>query len=89
MSALRQEYEEVGSLAMFDHLKSQLTDTGKTARNADIAGELGMTEAAVKKAAQRLRQRYREAVRAQIEETVASQEEVEEEIRDLFDALGT
>ena len=89
MSALRQEYEKAGSLAMFDHLKSQLTDAGKTARNADIADELGMTEAAIKKAAQRLRQRYREAVRAQIEETVTSQEEVEEEIRDLFDALGT
>ncbi|MEX2212958.1 MAG: sigma-70 family RNA polymerase sigma factor [Phycisphaeraceae bacterium] len=88
MNTLRQDYTKAGSEGLFDRLKSQLTDPGDVSRHADIAGELNMTEAAVKKAAQRLRQRYREVIRTQIEETVATPEEVEDEIRDLFAALA-
>ena len=46
-----------------------------------------MTEGAVKVAVHRLRQRYRERLRHEIEQTVASPEEVEVEIHDLFAAF--
>jgi RNA polymerase sigma-70 factor (ECF subfamily) len=50
---------------------------------------MGMTEAAVKKAAQRLKQRYRELLRAEIAATVDGPDRVDEEIRDLFAALSS
>ena len=52
------------------------------------AAELGMTEGAVKVAAHRLRRRYRDRLRAAIAETVATPDDVEAEIRDLFTILS-
>jgi len=43
----------------------------------------------VKVAVHRLRQRYRELLRAEIANTVASPDEVDDELRHLFAALGT
>ena len=48
-----------------------------------------MTPGAVKVAAHRLRQRFGEVLRAEIAETVARPEDIEEEIQHLFDALGS
>jgi hypothetical protein len=50
---------------------------------------LGMTEAAVKKAAQRLRQRYREILRGRIGGTVADPGQVDDELRALFAILSS
>ena len=47
-----------------------------------------MTPGAVKVAAHRLRKRYRECLRAEIAETLANPDEVDEEIRHLFHALN-
>jgi RNA polymerase sigma-70 factor (ECF subfamily) len=47
-----------------------------------------MTEGAVQAAVHRLRKRYRAALRARIAATVADPADIEEEIRDLFAALG-
>jgi RNA polymerase sigma-70 factor (ECF subfamily) len=47
-----------------------------------------MTEGAVKVAVHRLRRRYRELVRGEIAQTVTTEAEVDEEIRDLFAALA-
>jgi RNA polymerase sigma-70 factor (ECF subfamily) len=55
---------------------------------ADAAADLGLSEGAVKTAAHRLRRRYRELLREEIAQTVASPEEVDDEIRSLFAALG-
>jgi RNA polymerase sigma-70 factor (ECF subfamily) len=46
-----------------------------------------MSEGAIKVAVHRLRQRYGELVRAEIEQTVASPEEVDEELHYLFAVL--
>jgi RNA polymerase sigma-70 factor (ECF subfamily) len=46
-----------------------------------------MTEGTVKVAAHRLRQRYRELLREEIAQTVASPDEIEEEVRYLFACL--
>jgi RNA polymerase sigma-70 factor (ECF subfamily) len=47
-----------------------------------------MTEGAVKVAVHRLRRRYRELVRDEIAQTVTTEAQVDEEIRDLFAALA-
>jgi len=49
---------------------------------------LGMTEGAVKTAVHRLRQRYGQLLRAQIAETVASPDEIDDEIRFLLSTLS-
>ena len=43
--------------------------------------------AAVKTAVHRLRRRYQELLRAEVAQTVATPEEVEDELRDLFAAV--
>ena len=49
-----------------------------------MAAELGMTDGAVKVAVHRLRRRYRQLLREEIAQTVASPEEIDEEIRYSF-----
>ena len=55
--------------------------------SAEAAARLGLSEAAVKSAIHRLRKRYAELIREEISQTVASDEEVEGEIRHLISAL--
>ena len=54
----------------------------------EAAAKLDMTEGAVKVTVLRLRRRYRELVRDEIARTVATEAQVDEEIRDLFAALA-
>jgi len=86
LSALRAEAEQNGKLTQFEALKPLLAGN-TTGDSAKVADELGMTEGAVRVAAHRLRQRFRELLRHQILQTVASPEDVEQEIQDLFSAL--
>jgi RNA polymerase sigma-70 factor (ECF subfamily) len=86
LAGLRAEYAAAGQDLLFDRLKLSLT--GEAGTFQEMAVELGMTEGAVKVAAHRLRRRYRGRLRAAIAETVASPEEVEAEIRDLFAVLS-
>jgi RNA polymerase sigma factor (sigma-70 family) len=51
-------------------------------------GEVGLAEGAVRVLVHRLRRRYRQLLREQLGQTVSSPEQVDEEIRDLFDAVG-
>jgi RNA polymerase sigma-70 factor (ECF subfamily) len=85
---LEAESNEAGKGQQFHVLKQFLA--GRTAEMSltEAAGGLGMTADAVKTAAHRLRRRYRELLREEIAHTVASPEEVDEEIRSLFAALG-
>jgi RNA polymerase sigma-70 factor (ECF subfamily) len=46
-----------------------------------------MTELAVKVAIHRLRRRYQEVIRAAIAQTVASPDDIDDELRDLFAAV--
>lgn len=56
---------------------------------ARVGNALGMSEVAVKKAAQRLRQRYRELLRERIAGTVVDLGQVDDEIRTLFAILSS
>ena len=72
---------------LFQKVESFLSGEKGEASYADVAAALKMSEGAVKVAVHRLRQRYGELVRAEIEETVATVKEVDEELRYLFAVL--
>lgn len=88
MDRLQEEWVRSGKTAQFDALKRYLTPGKEATTYGEIAESLGMTEGAVKVAVHRLRRAYRAQLRAVIAETVATEEDVEEEIRDLFGAFG-
>src|SRR5262245_10616359 len=89
LGALRAEYAARGKGEVYERLKGVLAASSDTPPYAEIGRQLGMTEGAVKKAAQRLRQRYRELIRAHIAATVDDPSQVEDEVRALFAALGS
>lgn len=77
---LRDEYAASGREIQFDRLKRFLTCDDDAGTHAEAARELGMSEGAVKVAVHRLRNRYRETLRSRVAATVASEEEVTDEI---------
>ena len=87
MERLKAESAASDKQQLFDRLKVYLTAEKDAGSYRDVAAELNMTEGAVKVAVHRLRRRYRELVRDEIAQTVTTEAEVDEEIRDLFAAL--
>jgi RNA polymerase sigma-70 factor (ECF subfamily) len=88
MTALANECAEMGKANLFSEVKQLLAGDRESATYADMGGRLSMTEGAVRVAVCRLRQRYGELLRAEIAQTVASEGEVEEEVRHLMRALS-
>jgi len=88
LGRLRKEYTDSGRNDLFVGLKDTLSGGRSEIPYRDLGARLGMSEGAVKVAAHRLRSRYRELLREEIANTVAGPEEVEEELRQLFAALG-
>ena len=92
LTMLQTESEQEGKKDLFAALKPTLTADVRDSSDPsyrDLAAQLGTSEGALKVAAHRLRRRYRELLRGQIAETVEREEDVDEEIRDLFEALGS
>ena len=85
---LEAEYVQTGKAAMFQGLRPVLVEGSAEATYAQIASRLGMTEEAIKKAAQRMRRRYQQMFREEIAHTVATLTEVEEELRYLCAVLA-
>jgi RNA polymerase sigma-70 factor (ECF subfamily) len=88
LARLRDESARAGKGELFEKLKTALTGEKNAARQAQLAEELGMSPGAVKTAVHRLRRRYRALLREEIAQTLDDPAQVEEEIRDLFAALG-
>jgi RNA polymerase sigma-70 factor (ECF subfamily) len=86
LARLREEHAAAGKLAQFEALKGCLTGEGAEPLRA-IAERLGMTEGAVKVAVHRLRQKYRDLLRSKVAQTVAAEEDVDDELRLLLAAL--
>jgi RNA polymerase sigma-70 factor (ECF subfamily) len=89
LTRLREEMAQAGKERLFDGLKAFLTGETRSASHRDLAAKLAMTEGAVKVAVHRLRRRYRELLREEIGRTLDEPGQVEEEIRELFAALGS
>jgi RNA polymerase sigma-70 factor (ECF subfamily) len=88
MERLRAEYVAKDRLPHFDVLKRFLAGSPQRAGYAEAARTLGISETTAKVAAHRMRQRYRELLRAEIAQTVARPDDIDDEIRDLFDILA-
>jgi RNA polymerase sigma-70 factor (ECF subfamily) len=91
LEQLRAKYHADGKGAMFDELKVYLTlnDDDNGAGYAELAKKLGKTEAALKMAKLRLKKEWRELLRGEIAKTVTSLEEVDDELRALFEAFSS
>ena len=87
LDSIAAEQAQRGRREFFDAVRPALTAEGAGLPYAEIAQRHGLTEAAVKMAVMRLRARLREAVRAEIAETVATPQDVDDEIRHLFAAF--
>jgi RNA polymerase sigma-70 factor (ECF subfamily) len=88
LSRLRHEFEAAGQRERFEALKPFLAAEKQASSGADLAAWLGLTESAVYSAVHRLRQRYGELLREEIAHTVASPDEIEDELRCLVRALS-
>jgi RNA polymerase sigma-70 factor (ECF subfamily) len=86
---LREECESKGKLWLFQALSSHLTDERDEMSYANLSGELGMAETAVKKQLHNMRQRYRSLLRDEVSQTVEDPADVDDEIRYLCAALAT
>jgi len=85
---LQAEFTTAGMSARFEVLKGFLLADEEPASYAQTAGQLNMTEGAVRTAIYRLRQRYGELLRAEIAQTVTGPHELEEELRHFVAVLG-
>lgn len=88
LEQLNAEFVAVGRGAVFDELKFALIGEENGSSYAEIARRLDLTAGNLKVTVHRLRRRYRELLREEIARTVDSPEAVEDEIRQLFAALG-
>lgn len=88
LDQLRRDYEEAGRAATFEELRGALTPGPESAPYGTIAGRLGTTEGAVRVAVHRLRCHYGLLLRREIAATMDDPAGVDDEIRDLFAALG-
>ncbi len=88
LNRLRQENEQAGRGQTFEALKAFLEGEARSGDYATAAAKLGISANNVAVAVHRLRQRYRELARAEIANTVASAEEIDEELRHLFAVLA-
>lgn len=86
---LEDENARAGKADSFAILKEFLTAGRESRPYRRVAESLGMTEGAVKVAVHRLRRRYRELLREEVAQTVADPAEIDEELRDLFAAVGS
>ena len=87
LASLRGEHDAAGKLPQFEALKMFLTGESGAPPLRQIGEQLGLTEGAVKVAVHRLREKYRERLRAEIAQTLAAQEDVDEELAFLRAAL--
>jgi RNA polymerase sigma-70 factor (ECF subfamily) len=89
MSQLRSEFASAGRNEQFDKLAPFLTRDSDGARYEELAGQMAVSAGALRTLVHRMRRRYRDLVRAEIAETVATSDEVDDEIRFLMSVLSS
>lgn len=88
MDRLSEEFGGSKRERLFEDLRATLIATDDASPYAEIAQRLGMSEGAVRVAAHRMKRRYREALSDIVAETVASPDDVQDEIRYLITVLS-
>jgi DNA-directed RNA polymerase specialized sigma24 family protein len=84
---VRCDSETNGRSALFEDLKGLISLDSALAPYDEIAARHGLTEGAVKAAAHRLKQGFRAALRRAIAQTVSTEEDIDDEIRHLFEVF--
>ena len=88
LEALRHEYTQTNRLDWFEDLQGFLPSGKGTLSRAEMAQKRGVSPNAIDVAIHRLRQRFGALLRQKVGETVASEAEVDEEIRHLMSVLS-
>ena len=88
LKRLGEEHEREGKADLFAALNPCLVGDRTSQPYLELAQRLGTTESAMKSAVHRLRRRYRQLLREEIANTVASPDEVDDELRHLFSVLS-
>jgi RNA polymerase sigma-70 factor (ECF subfamily) len=88
LDRLQAELAALGKGPLFEQLKDRLLDVGNAPSYAELAQRLGDSESNLRKTVSRLRRRYGELLRHEIAHTVASTDDTEEELRQLFAAVS-
>jgi len=87
LAKVRAQAESRGRGRLFDSLKIYLTGDSADASQEKTAQELKLPLATVRTMVHRLRKEYREALRREIADTVASSEDIDDELRYLRQVL--
>jgi RNA polymerase sigma-70 factor (ECF subfamily) len=88
LATLEQEWTRADKRAAFEILKRTISGVGDGEDYEHVGAELGVSSAAAKQAAYRLRRRYREIFREEVRRTVADDESIDDEIARLMESLG-
>jgi RNA polymerase sigma factor (sigma-70 family) len=88
LEALREQFRQAGREDRFEVLKEYLDGGGKPPSHREAGERLGLSEGAVKVSVHRLRKQYRALLRAEISQTVADPDAIDDEIRHLVQALA-
>ena len=88
MDRLQSEAAAAQKQKIFAALRVYLTADKSSVPYRRMAAELNMSEGAVRVAAHRQRRHYRELLRDEIAQTVTTEDQIDQEIRDLFTALA-
>lgn len=87
LNILRDEYQQLGKATLFECLSPFLSGDQDGDGYQSVCRQLELSLEAARVAAHRLRKRYRQILREEIAHTTATPQEVDDEIRHLFDAL--
>jgi RNA polymerase sigma factor (sigma-70 family) len=88
MGRLRDEYVQAERLALFEKMQPHLSGAAGRPGYARLGEELGMSEGAITVAMHRMRRRFGELLREEIAATVATPEEIEDELRHLLNVVS-
>jgi RNA polymerase sigma factor (sigma-70 family) len=88
LNRLRAEYVSSDQGVLFDLLKDYVWGEKNALTLTVIASRLEMSPEAVRKSVQRLRERFRERLRMEIAQTVASPDQIDDELRELRAAIS-
>jgi len=88
LKRLEHEYQMSGKTELFAELKQTLMGRRETQPYPELAVKLGLSESAIKVNVHRLRKRYRELIHLELADTVEDPQEVEAELRYLFQVLA-
>lgn len=85
---LAEECEGRGRRRVFDELSSSLLAERADVSTAALSRRLGVPEGTAKRLLHEMRERYRALIRAEVADTIAESESVEDEVRYLCATLG-